>query len=65
MREAAHDISKRAPPVRLRCVDAEGGAVECNSTEALLRGVDEAAGEVGIGGGLRRLIERLLGPGDA
>jgi hypothetical protein len=62
LREAALDLRRRAPPVRLRCVDASGAAAECDSTEAVLRGIDATAGEVGLRGAVGRLLERLFGP---
>lgn len=61
VREAALDVSRRAPPVRLRCVDEQGATTACDSTDAVLRGVDAVAGEAGIGAGLQRLIERIFG----
>ena len=61
--EAAQDLQHRAPPVRLRCVDESGDTVECTSTEAVIRGVNAAAGEVGIRGGPERLLERIMGGG--
>lgn len=64
VREAALDLSKRAPPVRLRCVDEQGETSECDSTDAVLRGLDAVAGEAGIGGGLQRLLERMFGAED-
>ena len=64
VREAALDLSKRAPPVRLRCVGEQGEASECDSTDAVLRGLDAVAGEAGIGGGLQRLLERMFGAED-
>ncbi len=63
--EAARDLQRRAPPVRLRCVDERGDTVECDSTEAVIRGVNAAAGEVGIRGGLERLLERIVGGGSS
>jgi hypothetical protein len=65
MREAALDLRRRAPPVRLRCVDAAGGSTECDSTEAVLRGIDTASGEVGLRGALERLLERIFGGEDS
>jgi hypothetical protein len=47
--------------VRLRCVAADGAETECDSTEAVLRGIDTAAGEVGLRGALERLLERMFG----
>jgi hypothetical protein len=65
MREAALDLRRRAPPVRLRCVDAAGESAECDSTEAVLRGIDTASGEVGLRGALGRLLERIFGGEDS
>jgi hypothetical protein len=62
VREAAQDLRRRAPPVRLRCVDAQGRTAECDSTEAVLRGIDATAGEVGLRGALERLLARIFGP---
>jgi hypothetical protein len=61
VREAALDVSRRAPPVRLRCVDEGGETSECDSTSAVVRGIDAVAGEAGIGGGLQRLLQRVFG----
>ena len=61
VREAALDLRRRAPPVRIECRDQGGGTVPCDSTEAVLRGLDAAAGDVGIRGGLERLLRRLFG----
>jgi len=63
VREAALDLQRNAPPVRLRCVDERGETVECDSTDAVMRGIDAAANEVGIRGALERLIKRILGLG--
>jgi hypothetical protein len=63
LREAALDLQRRAPPVRLRCVDEAGETVACDSTDAVMRGIDATAGEVGIRGGLERLLQRMLGSG--
>jgi len=63
VREAALDLQRRAPPVSLRCLDQGGAAVACDSTDAVMRGLDTAAGEVGIRGGLERLLRRLFGSG--
>ncbi len=65
VREAALDIQHRAPPVRLTCVDAAGETHPCDSTEAVLRGLDAADGKVGIRGALERLLERIGGNGDS
>jgi hypothetical protein len=61
IREAALDLRRRAPPVRLRCVDSDGRTAECDSTEAVMRGIDATAGEVGLRGALERLLERWFG----
>ena len=61
VREAALDLRRRAPPVRVRCVDAAGATAECDSTEAVLRGIDATAGEVGLRGALGRLLARIFG----
>lgn len=61
VREAALDLSRRAPSVRLRCVDEQGETSGCDSTDAVVRGIDAVAGEAGIGGGLQRLLERMFG----
>jgi hypothetical protein len=63
VREAALDIRRSAPAVRLRCVDARGEPAECDSTEAVIRGIDAAGDRVGIRGALERLVERLRGGG--
>lgn len=62
VRQAALDLQQRAPAVRLRCVDARGEVAECDSTEAVVRGLDAAAADAGIRGGLERVLERILGP---
>lgn len=61
VREATLDLQHRAPPVMLRCRDAHGEESPCSSTDAIARGIDATAGEVGIRGGLERLMQRLLG----
>jgi len=61
VREAALDLRRRAPPVRLRCVDAEGESTACDSTEAVLRGIDTASGEIGLRGAFERFLERIFG----
>ena len=63
VREAALDLQRNAPPVRLRCVDDRGEAMECDSTDAVMRGIDAAANDVGIRGALERLLKRILGLG--
>jgi len=61
IREAAEDIQQTAPPVQLRCVDESGATTECDSTDAVVLGLDSAANEAGIRGGLERLLERMFG----
>jgi hypothetical protein len=61
LREAALDLRRRAPPVRVRCIDASGNTTECSSTEVVLRGMDATAGEVGLRGALGRLLARIFG----
>ena len=61
VREAALDLQRNAPPVRLRCVDERGETMECDSTDAVMRGIDAAANEVGFRGALERLLERIFG----
>lgn len=63
VREAALDLQTNAPPVRLRCMDDRGETMECDSTDAIMRGIDAAANDVGIRGALERLLERILGLG--
>jgi hypothetical protein len=66
-REAVHaavsDLHQRTQ-ARVGCADAQGQPAKCDSTEAVLRGFDAAASEVGIRGALQRLLERILGPED-
>ena len=64
VRTAAVDIREKAPAVRLRCVDERREEVDCDSTEAVIRGIDNASREVGIEGALSRLIERIFGDGN-
>jgi len=61
VRAAALDLQTNAPPVTLRCTDAQGRTVECDSTEAVVRGLDAAAADVGPRGALERLLERWFG----
>jgi hypothetical protein len=63
VREAALDLKRRAPPVELACRDAQGEVAACDSTDAMARGLDASAGEVGIRGGLERLLGRWFGGG--
>jgi len=66
-RDAVHaavtDLHQRTQ-ARVGCADAQGQPAKCDSTEAVLRGFDAAASEVGIRGALQRLLERILGPED-
>ncbi len=63
VREAALDLQRNAPPVRLRCVDERGETTECDSTDAVMRGIDAAANEVGIRGALERVLKRMFSLG--
>lgn len=63
VREAAVDIEHRAAPVELTCPDTEGRPARCTSTQAVIRGMDDARDHTGLRGQLGRLMERLLGPG--
>ncbi len=65
LREAALDLQQRAAPVRVACLDEQGRATECTSTDVVVRGLDTAASDVGLRGGLRRLIERWVGSDDS
>jgi len=65
VREAALDLKRHAPPVRLRCVGARGETIECDSTDAVMRGIDAAANEIGFRGALERLLRRIWGHGDS
>ncbi len=65
VREAALDLQRNAPPVRLRCVDEHGDTSACDSTDAVMRGIDAAASQVGIRGALERLLKRIFGLGDS
>lgn len=58
---AATDIQRSTPPLALRCLDAEGEETTCDSTEAVLRGIQRARERTGIRGQLRRLLEQVLG----
>lgn len=61
VREAALDLQASAPPVALECRDGTGDTVECESTDAVVRGLDAAASDVGLRGGLERLLHRWFG----
>jgi hypothetical protein len=59
VRRAAEDIRVRAP-IRLPCRDARGTDSDCDSTEAVLRGIDAADEQAGIRGALERLLRRFF-----
>ncbi|MCH7709869.1 MAG: hypothetical protein IH884_15380 [Myxococcales bacterium] len=61
LRSAAKDLQRRAPPIELRCIDDRGETHPCDSTDAVMRGIDAAAGRVGLRGALERLLQRILG----
>ncbi len=61
VRTAALDLRSKAPPVTLRCTDERGQTRECDSTDAVVRGLDAAAREVGPRGALQRLLQRWFG----
>lgn len=65
IREAANDLAQRAPAIALACADERGHTTECNSTEAVIRGINRTQETVGIRGALERLLERMLGRGDS
>ena len=65
VRTAAVDLQEKAPPVTLRCTDAEGNISECDSTDAVVRGLDAAAADVGPRGALERLLERWFGESES
>jgi len=46
--------------VELSCSDAGGERVACNSTEAVLRGFNDASERAGVRGALENLIRRLF-----
>jgi hypothetical protein len=64
VRRAAEDLRQRAA-IRLPCQDAKGAPADCNSTEAVLRGLDAADEQLGIRGALDRLLRRLFGGSSA
>jgi hypothetical protein len=61
VRTAALDVQHRAPPVGLRCTDAAGNVTKCDSTEAVVRAMDEARDKAGVRGRLGGLIDRIFG----
>ena len=62
---AAIDLQEKAPPVTLRCTDGQGNTTECDSTDAVVRGIDAAAADVGPRGALERLLERWFGESES
>ena len=64
VRTAALDLRSQAPPVTLRCQDEQGRSSECDSTDAVVRGLDAAASDAGPRGALERVLERWFGNGD-
>jgi len=65
VRSAALDLRSKAPPVTLRCTDERGRTTECDSTDAVVRGLDAAASDVGPRGALERLLERWFGESES
>ncbi len=61
LRSAARDLQRRAPAVTLRCIDDRGETHPCDSTDAVMRGIDATAGQVGLRGALERLLQRIFG----
>lgn len=61
VRAAAADVQRRAPAVGLRCFDPSGGVATCDSTEAVVRGMDTLRDDTGVRGQLSRLVSRLFG----
>lgn len=61
LRDAASDVHRRAPAVGLDCRDASGAAARCDSTEAVLRGMDDLRTRSGVRGQLTRLLGRWIG----
>lgn len=61
LRSAAADVHQRTPALALRCRDAEGQEQRCDSTEAVVRGMDELRDHSGVRGQLTRLFARLFG----
>jgi len=65
VKEAASDIQQRAPAVMLACADEAGNSTQCNSTEAVIRGINRTQESVGIRGALERLLGRMFGGGES
>jgi hypothetical protein len=64
VQSAARDLRARSD-IELSCVDASGERVACRSTEAVLRGLDQASGQMGARGAVQRLLERVFGGDDS
>jgi hypothetical protein len=60
VRLAAEDLNDRVD-FPLTCRDARGEAVDCNSTESVLRGINATSERVGVRGALERVFRRLFG----
>jgi hypothetical protein len=65
VRDAAHDLQHRAPAIVLACADEHGNTTQCNSTEAVIRGINRTQEAVGIRGALERLLDRITGGDDS
>jgi hypothetical protein len=66
VREAAVDVHENAPAVGLPCTDAEGRPARCDSTEAVIRGIDNWRDNTGVRGQIGQILQRLFGePGAA
>ena len=61
MREAAGDIRRRAPAVRIRCTDERGQITECDSNTAVAASLTDLRDRTGLRGALARLLERIFG----
>ncbi|HBZ70219.1 MAG TPA: hypothetical protein DEP35_10980 [Deltaproteobacteria bacterium] len=61
LRQAAVDVGSRTPPLGLRCTDADGKPARCDSTEAVVRAMDEARDQTGVRGEIGRLFDRVFG----
>jgi hypothetical protein len=61
VREAALDVERRSPPMGLRCTDAKGNPARCDSTEAVVRAMDEMRDTTGVRGQIGRLFDRFFG----
>jgi hypothetical protein len=64
VRLAALDLSRNTPAIELQCQDAQGQQVACQSTEAVLRGIDAQGRRVGVRGALERILRRIAGGGE-